>query len=101
MLFNTCEVNIMGLLLIRNMKECNGGLQRSLSKLWRSHVAASANPAVCNSHRVGVLDGSALVVISEQSADQRLFSRGGLASDVDGTTTFPWRAERPLHFFVE
>ncbi len=36
----------MGLLLIRNMKVCNGGLQRSLSKLWRSRGAASANPAV-------------------------------------------------------
>ncbi len=33
--------------------------------------------------------GSALVVVSERSADQRLFSRGGLASDADGTTTFP------------
>ncbi len=36
-----------------------------------------------------MLGGSALVVVSERLSDQRLLSRGGMASDADGTTTFP------------
>ncbi len=36
-----------------------------------------------------MLGGSALVVVSERSADQRLFPRGGLVGDVVDTATFP------------
>ncbi len=48
---------------------------------------------LCSSHGVGVLGGSALVVVSERSTDQPLFPRGGFVGDAVDTTNFPggWR----------
>ncbi len=43
----------------------------------------------CSSQSIGVLGGSALAVVSERSAGQRLFPRGGLVGGAVDTTTFP------------